>query len=340
MNPQLGSHPFDMTTIRQLRIFIAVVETQSFTAAARQLHLGVPTVSKSIATLESDLGSPLIYRNTRRISVTETGERFYRHCLTVMDAINASHFGAGSEDLDVRGHLRVVASPSFSTAVLSPMLPSFLRRYPQITVEVIVNSGFPNLIRDQIDVAILLRNPTETKAASLRLAPNALVLCASPAYLKERGVPKMPADLQHHHSLVSLRSGAHDPLMIHTGRRVELIQIPSVFASDNGNVIKRLCLDGLGIANLYRFHVHRELEQGTLIELFPGSQPDIHSIYAVFPHHKEMMGNHTMAFVNALQETIGSPPYWSAKVLPAVNRAEPGRQPSPAKSAGKSQTAR
>lgn len=312
MNPQLGSHPFDMATVRSLRIFIAIVEAQSFTAAARQLHLGVPTVSKSIAMLESSLGSPLIYRNTRRISVTETGEAFYRQCLSVMEAINAAYFGANDQQSDVRGHLRIVASPSFSTAVLTPMLPSFLRRHPQITVELIVNSGFPNLIRDQIDVAILLRNPTETKAASLRLAPNALVLCASPAYLKERGVPKIPKDLQRHQSLVSMRSGAQDPLVIHTGRRVELIQIPSVFASDNGNVIKRLCMDGLGIANLYRFHAHRELDSGALVELFPGSQPDIHSIHAVFPHHKEMMGNHAIAFMTALQETIGSPPYWSA----------------------------
>jgi DNA-binding transcriptional LysR family regulator len=317
MNPQLGSHPFDMATVRSLRIFLAVVETQSFTAAARQLHLGVPTVSKSIAMLESSLGSPLIYRNTRRVSVTETGERFYRQCLSVMESINTAYSGANSQQSDVRGHLRVVASPSFSTAVLTPMLPSFLRRYPQITVEVIVNSGFPNLIRDQIDVAILLRNPTETKAASLRLAPNALVLCASPAYLKERGVPKTPKDLQRHRSLVSMRSGAQDPLMIHTGRRVELVQIPSVFASDNGNVIKRLCVGGLGIANLYRFHVHRELESGTLIELFPGSQPDIHSIYAVFPHHKEMMGNHAIAFLTALQDAIGNPPYWSSRFAPA-----------------------
>lgn len=309
-NPQLGSHPFDMATVRSLRIFVAVVETQSFTAAARQLHLGIPTVSKSIAMLEATVGVPLIYRNTRRISVTEAGEQFYRRCQTVMGAINASIPADDRARAAIRGHLRVVTSPSFATSVLTPMIPSFQRRFPQITIDLIVSSAFPNLIRDQIDIAISLRNPAENKAASLRLATNSLALCASPAYLREKDVPRTPEDLQSHRALVSLRSGAHDPLMIRSGRQVKLIQIPSVFASDNGNVLKQLCVGGLGIANLFRFHAYKELQRGTLVELFPGRQPDIHNIHAVFPHHKEMMGRHTIAFVDALRDAIGDPPYW------------------------------
>jgi len=312
-NPQLGSHPFDMATVRSLRIFIAVVETQSFTAAARQLHLGTPTVSKSIAALEAIVGVPLIYRNTRRIAVTEAGEQFYHRCQTAMAAINASCFSDDRASSTIRGHLRVVASPSFSTSVLTPMIPAFLRRYPQITIDLTVSSAFPSLIRDQIDIAISLRNPAENKAASLRLATNSLALCASRAYLKTHGLPRTPEDLQQHRCIVSLRSGAHDPVMIRSGSHVRLIQIPSMFASDNGNVIKQLCVSGLGIANLFRFHAYKELQRGTLVELFPGRQPDIHSIYAVFPHHKEMMGQHTLAFVDALREAIGDPPYWMAR---------------------------
>lgn len=310
MNPRLGSQPFDTATIRSLRIFIALVESQSFTAAARQLHLGVSTVSKSIAALEASHGTRLIYRNTRRVSVTEAGEQFYRSCRTIMAEINAVYATDKIPQPNVRGHLRVVASPSFSASVLSPMLPAFLRQYPKITVDVLVSSAFPNLVRDQIDVAIMLRNQSETKTASLRLASNSLALCAAPSYLKERGVPQAPEDLANHLGLVSLLSGAHDAWMIRTGDDVKLVQIPSVFASDDGNVIKRLCLDGMGIANLYRFHAFEELEKGSLVELFPGRQPDTNSIYAVFPH-REMLDRHTVVFVDALRAAIGDPPYWT-----------------------------
>lgn len=310
MNPRLGGHPFDMASIRSLRIFVAVVESQSFTAAARKLHLGISTVSKSIAALEVSLGSPLIYRNTRRVAVTDAGEQFYRRCRTIMTEINAACFSDQVPQLNVRGHLRIAVSPSFGASVLSPMLPHFLRQYPQITADVLVSSAFPNLIRDQIDVAITLRNQPETKTASLRLARNSLALCASPDYLKQRGVPQTPEDLENHFALVSLLSGVHDAWVIGTGNDIKVAQIRSVFASDDGNVIKRLCLEGLGIANLYRFHAYEELEKGTLVELFPGRQPQTHNIHAVFPH-KEMTEPHTVAFVNFLRETIGDPPYWT-----------------------------
>lgn len=310
MKPRLGSQPFDTATIRSLRIFIALVEAQSFTAAARQLHLGVSTVSKSIAALEASHGTRLIYRNTRRVSVTEAGERFYRSCRAIVAELNAAYATDKLVQPNVGGHLRVVASPSFSASVLAPMLPAFLRQYPNVTVDVLVSSAFPNLIRDQIDVAITLRNQPQTKTGSLRLASNSLALCASPAYLKQRGIPQTPEDLKNHLGLVSLLSGAHDAWMIRTGDGMKLIQIPSVFASDDGNVIKRLCLDGAGIANLYRFHAFEELENGSLVELFPGQQPDTNSIYAVFPH-REMLAPHTIVFVEALRAAIGDPPYWT-----------------------------
>lgn len=307
---RLGRHPLDMASIRSIRIFIAVAESQSFTAAAKQLHLAISTVSKSIAALEASLELPLLYRNTRRVSVTEAGEFFYRRCRVIMAEINEASAGGAVSRPIARGHLRVVASPSFSATVLSPTLPIFLNQYPNITIDLLVNSAMPNLVQDGIDVAIMLRDHPETKTASLRLAPNPRVFCATPRYLKAKGVPATPQDLEYHSCLVSLLSGVQDRWMIRDGEKTRALQIASAFASNDGNVLKSLCLDGFGIASLYRFHAHEELRKGSLVELFPELQPNTNSVYAIFPH-REMIEHHTQVFVDFVRETIGDPPYWA-----------------------------
>ncbi|MEC5383312.1 LysR family transcriptional regulator [Aurantimonas sp. C2-6-R+9] len=309
MPPHPRAYPLDPVSIRSLRIFVAVAEAQSYTVAARQLHLAVSTVSKSVAGLETELGFPLLYRNTRRVSVTEAGERFYRRCRAVIAEISQASESEAVSPAKIRGHLRIVVSPSFSTAVLSPMLSPFLRKHPNVTVDVIVSSAMPNLVRERVDVAIMLRDQPETKTRSLRLAPNARAFCASPDYLAANGTPRTPQELAKHTCLVSLLSGAHEGWRVRTRDDGETLQVSGTFTSNDGNVIKNACLDGLGIANLYRYHVYRELAGGNLIELFPGSQPGTNSIYAIFPH-REIVESHTQAFVDHIRKAIGDPPYW------------------------------
>lgn len=327
MVARMGGQPLDTASIASLRIFIAVVEAQSFSAAARQLRLATSTVSKHVAGLERELGYPLIYRNTRRAKVTDAGEQFYQRCKTILLELDEAVLGGGTRHAPVQGHLRVVVPPSFGTAVLSPMLPGLLWAHPNLTVDVLVTSAMPNLIRDRIDVAILLREYPQTKFPSRRLAPNRRVFCASPAYLEEHGRPETPEDLPRHACLVSLISGEQDPWMMRMNGVVRPLVPEGRLASDNGNVLKNACLAGYGIANFYRFHAYQELRAGTLVEVLGDYQPDTNSIYAVLPH-RHLIQPRTNAFLEFIKQSIGSPPFWDDDRTPSAT-GPPHQGPDP-----------
>ena len=135
---------------------MAVAEAGSLSAAAKQLHLSLSTVSKRLAGLEEAVGFPLVYRNTRRIALTDAGRLFYRRCRSAMREIDQAARPDGDPTADTRaltGHLRVVASPAFGVAMMAPALSGFQERHPRVTMDVIAMSAMPNLVRERIDVA-------------------------------------------------------------------------------------------------------------------------------------------------------------------------------------------
>ena len=149
-------------SVLSLRCFAAVVETQSFSSAARQLRLAPSSVTKHIQTLENAVNVALVHRTTRRISVTEAGERFYENCLAILAQIESAA-AIMVEERALSGHMRVTAPPAFAVTVLGPNLPMFLDEHPGLTVDLIVTSAAPDLIRDRIDVAIMLHSAPESK---------------------------------------------------------------------------------------------------------------------------------------------------------------------------------
>ena len=193
-------------SVLSLRSFVAVVETQSFSSAARQLRLAPSSITKHIQLLERGLNLALFHRTTRRISVTEAGERFYDHCLTILTQVDSAA-ALMVEERALVGHLRVTAPPSFALTVLGPNIHAFLREHPGITVDMMVTSATPNLIRDRIDVAIMLHEQPKSKLSHVLLAVSPREICASPGYLARYGTPTMPEDLDGHQCLSSRFSG-------------------------------------------------------------------------------------------------------------------------------------
>lgn len=315
MSRRMAVHPLDTISLRSLRIFIAVVEAGTLSAAARQLHLALSTVSKSLAALEEAVGYPLIYRNTRRLALTDAGRAFYRRSRAVvreMEEAASVDLAGGSPLPDVTGHLRVVVSPSFGDAVLAPALPQFLERHPRVTIDVFVTSAMPNLVRERIDVAIMMREYPETKTASVRLAPNARVICAAPRYLERFGMPAVPQDLADHRCIVSLLSGVAEAWhLIGPDGSSAPAPLGAVVASNDGNFLKRACLAGQGIGNLFAFHIHQELKDGRLVEVLRDHKPENNNVLAIYPHQR-IVQPHVRAFVDFVRDTIGDPPFWGA----------------------------
>jgi DNA-binding transcriptional LysR family regulator len=289
-------------SVLSLRSFVAVVETQSFSSAARQLRLAPSSVTKHVQMLERALNLALFYRTTRRISVTEAGERFYDHCLTILAQVD----GAAAlmvEERALIGHLRVTAPPSFALTVLGPNIHAFLDEHPGITVDMIVTSATPNLIRDRIDVAIMLHEEPESKLAQVLLAVSPREVCASPAYLARHGAPASPEDLDRHQCLSSRFSGVAETWSFARGAASWVVNVKSRLLSDNGDILRRACLAGAGIGNFYRFHVLDDLRAGRLVRVLPDFTPKPKDICAVIPH-RQLLRPQTKAFIAFAKQAV------------------------------------
>jgi DNA-binding transcriptional LysR family regulator len=294
----------DQASILSLRIFIAVAEAQSFSSAARQLRLSPSVATNHILALERAMGTALFHRTTRRVAITDAGERFYRRCTAILREIDLSLTAAPDAQ---RGHLRVTAPPSFGLTALGPNLAAFLARQPYISVDLMVTSAVPNMISERIDLMFVLREELDSKLPHLRIAPSGRAFCAAPEYLSRHGTPATPADLARHQCLANMVAGTAERWTVKAGRTRRQIRVPAQLLADNGEVLRLACLNGAGIGNFYRFHVREDLAAGRLIEVLAGYQPHSNFIYAVTPH-REMMLPPVQLFIEFVRSVVTESP--------------------------------
>jgi DNA-binding transcriptional LysR family regulator len=292
-------------SILSLRCFVAVVETQSFSSAARQLRLAPSSVTKQVQLLENALSVALVHRTTRRISVTDAGERFYEQCIAILAQIDSAAAVMVAERA-LSGHLRVTAPPSFAATALGPHLHEFLAGHPGLSVDVMVSSATPDLIRDRIDVAITLQEEPESKLAHFLLAESPRALCASPGYVERFGMPEHPRDLDRHECISGRFSELAEAWLLRKGGDWQAVHVRSRLLSDNGDLLRQACLKGSGIGNFYLFHVLADLDAGRLLRVLPGYESKPKNIYAVIPH-RQIVRPQTRAFIEFVMRLAGRP---------------------------------
>lgn len=292
----------DDATVMSLRCFIAVVESQSFSSAARQLRLAPSTVTKHVKHLETALKTALLHRSTRRVSVTGPGERFYIECVDILRQIdNATALVV--EEQQLSGHLRVTVPPSFAATVLGPSIQLFMERYPGVSLEIMVTGKVPDLIRDRIDLALTLRHKQASKLTHILLATSAAMLCASPEYISRHGAPVEPEDLKGHICLASRLIEPVSTWVMRRGGDWRSIQVDVKVSSDNGDFLRQACLHGAGIGIFYSFHVSADLESGRLITVMPDYEIKPLNVYAIVPH-RQIVHPLTDAFIKFLLSLI------------------------------------
>ncbi len=309
-------------SILSLRCFVAVVETQSFSSAARQLRLATSSVTKHVQLLEKAVNVALVHRTTRRISVTDAGERFYEQCLAILGQIDSAAAVMVSER-ELSGHLRVTAPPSFAAAALGPHIHEFLEEHRGLSVDLIVTSAVPDLIRDRIDVAITVAEEPQSKLAHILLAASPRAICASPGYVRRHGAPKRWQDLDRHECISGRFSELAEPWMLRRGNGPwQPVHVRSRLLSDNGDMLRQACLMGAGIANFYAFHVRADVEAGRLVRVLTDYESKPKNIYAVIPH-RQIVRPQTKAFIEFVRTLVTRPLAPVAEAAP-VRRALPG----------------
>ncbi|CAN5654189.1 LysR family transcriptional regulator [soil metagenome] len=250
----------------EIALFVETAESGSLSRAAEKLGLSNAAASRHLASLEERLGARLVQRNTRRLSLSETGETYYGRCKTILADMRDADLAVNAATLNPMGTLRITASLSFSVQHIAPLLRDYTARYPNVNVQVMAANRYYDLIDNNIDVAIRTREYETDSSITIRsLAETRRILAASPGYLRRRGVPKTVDDLLHHDVLNYTLSNKHDELTFRQGDEQRVIKVKSLLEANDGQVLRAAALDGLGILVQPKYILYDDIVAGRLV---------------------------------------------------------------------------
>jgi len=267
--------------LTSLRIFVRTVEIGNFSEVARRIGVTPAMVSKRIAAVEQDIGQRLFNRDTRRLMVTEAGERLYDYCVRALMELDQAAEELSSLRNEPSGCLRMTVPAMLGREFIAPKLPRLLKENPKLTLDVNFSMARIDLYAARVDLAVRIADSIDPGLIAVRLAPYRRVFCATPEYLRLYGEPKEPADLRAHNCLVTSGSTVNTRWPVSVGDQISHVHIKGNFIADHGLAVRYACLEGLGIMMSPRWMVERDLKQGRLVEVLPRFVPHNRAVYAV-----------------------------------------------------------
>jgi len=300
-----------------LGFFSALASAGSLSAAARELGITTPAVSKHLALMESRVGVSLVNRTTRRMSLTQEGELVLEHARRILGQIDDMQQLLGVSKATPKGLLRVNATLGFGRSHIAPLISRFVRKHPQVEVQLQLSVNPPPLTDDSFDVCIRFGAPPDARVIARHIAPNRRLLCASPAYLAKRGIPKVPHDLTKH-NCIGIRQGeeAYGVWRLSSGRgkaaATEAVKTRGNLTTNDGEIAVNWALDGHGILMRAEWDIERYLRNGRLVQVLPQYFTPDADIHAVYPQ-RHQSSTRVRAFVDFValsleQQAAGSKP--------------------------------
>jgi DNA-binding transcriptional LysR family regulator len=267
----------------EMQVFLRVVETGSFSEAARQLLMTPSTVSKLIGRIETRLGVRLLERSTRRLSLTGEGQIYYERSQNLLADLDAIEHDLSRGAASITGTLRVSASVGLGMVAIEPLLPAFWQAYPNIALDLSISDEVVDLYLDRTDVAFRVGRLANSGMTAIRLGSAARKIVASPDYLRQRGVPETAADLANHACLgLNFRRSAPVWRLQEDGRIIDS-RVSGPLLANNGETVRRMALAGMGLARMGEFHIREDLASGALIEVLgdavSGDSEDVHAVF-------------------------------------------------------------
>lgn len=278
-----------MDSLSGIASFVRAAETLSFVAAARSLGVSPSAVGKNVARLEQAMGVRLFQRSTRRVQLTAEGALFFERCRRVLDELQDAQAMLSEATQAPRGRLKV-SLPAVGYRFLLPHLPAFRELYPDIELELDFNDNLVDLIDAGVDVAIRSGSLPDSRLVARRLGPFCFVLCASPAYLARRGVPKTVAALEQHDCIHYrfVTSGKPMPWSLATESPGTPLRLRSALTCNNMEAVLQAAIDGHGVAYMPDFLVRKALEERSLSTVLEGHVADQGQFWAVWPSSRHL----------------------------------------------------
>lgn len=290
-----------------MRLFARVVETGSFSGAARDLRLSKSAISKHVRALEDRLGVRLLNRTTRRLSPTEEGRTYYEWCVRIGADVAEAEAAVAHLHGEPRGTLRVNAPMSFGILRLGPALGEFLGLHPELSVDLTLNDRYVDVVEEGFDVAIRIGELTDSSLIARKLAASRRVVCAAPDYFARHGVPKTPANLRDHNCLTYsyLRAAAQEWRLVGPEGEVP-VTVSGTLNANNGDVLRAALIAGVGIGWAPDFIVGEDIRAGRLVPALEDYVDEL-GVYALYPPGRHQSAK-LRVFIDFLAGRFGTSP--------------------------------
>lgn len=275
-----------MDLLTGMRLFARIVETGSFSVVARELGSSQPTISRTIAALESHLGVRLLNRSSRALTLTDDGQQFYDQACRALEAVSEAEGSVGRRRGQAVGLLRLGSPVAFGRLHVAPHIPRFLEVFPEVSVEMMMTDAFVDLVGEGLDMAIRVGDLVDPSLIASRIGTTRRVTVAASAYLDRRGIPATPEDLGEHECILYTRlatgrnwpfDGPDGPIRVDVSGR---------FRADNSEAVREAVLGGAGIAVVPVWLLTDEIERGRVRIILEAFEPTRLPIHAVYPSRR------------------------------------------------------
>lgn len=293
-----------MDRLAAMETFVSVIETGSFSSAARRLGVGQPAVSKSIALLEERLGVRLLLRSTRGLTPTDAGQRLYEHARTAIDAADEAELAARGAGASLSGTVRICAAVTFARLHLIPALEGFLALHPEVDLDVVLDDRNIDLVEEGIDVALRMGTLDDSTMTARKLGEGPRLVVGTPAYFARVGAPRTPTDLAQHRAVIYNQRGGGRSWTFRRGSTEVSVAVKGRLTVSAAEGVRAAVLAGSGVAIASRWMFLNELRSGEVVAVLDDwSLPPV-ALWAVFPTGR-MVSARTRALVSYIEEALG-----------------------------------
>ncbi len=275
-----------MDKLEAMTAFVQIVEKGSLTAAADALDTSLPSVVRSLASLERHLGVRLLNRTTRRIHLTDEGAQFLERCRNIISAIQEAETTLTSRHTEPLGRLTITAPVAFGRLHVTPIVNEFVQRYSNVSVDLLLVDRFVNLVEEGLDVAIRVARLGDSSLVSIPVGQARRVICASPQYLRRHGTPRVPKDIRSHRCVRYTGLAPRNEWHFRVGRRNVAIAISSVISCNQIDSALNACTNGLGLGMFLSYQTAPHRKSGELKYVLEEYETEPLPIQVIYPHAK------------------------------------------------------
>lgn len=297
-----------MDRLDGMQLFVRVAELGSFSAAAQQMNVARSAVTRQVAALEKHLGTMLLARSTRRLSLTSAGVAYLEKCREILGLVEAAEAGLSEDRQAPRGHIRITLPLSFGIRQLMPMFGDFMAANPEVSIELDFNDRRANLIEGGFDLAIRIADRLEPGDVARKIGSSQGIVAAAPGYLERHGRPKHPRDLIKHECFGYLLAARSSWSFVIDGE-TKSFPVSGRLQTNSGDALLDAAIRGLGITRAPTFIAEQAVREGKLEILLRKFPTPALGIYAIFPSNR-YVPHRVRALVDFIAQRIGSKPPW------------------------------